>query len=306
MSNIHSTPADPTENPDQKSQEEVSYKIGTVSYFNAVPLTWGAPTLAREANINLEIVSDYPSRLVPRLLSGELDATLMPVVEALRNPGLKQISDACISSDGPVSSVKLLSRVSPEHIHTLALDESSRSSATVIKILLKERFQVNPEFYKLEIGAVPENTETDAVLLIGDQALTYQSPTRVFSHILDVGQIWTHWIGLPFTYASWFAKKETETERLSSLLCNLRRNGTQALDIIVAREAAARGLSLDYAYTYLKYRLRYRFAGRERRGVEIFTRMAQKYGLVPLGTLIDFEANRKLGMEQALRGERSE
>ena len=78
---------------------------------------------------------------------------MIPSIEYFRQPGYKIISDACIACRGPVRSVKLFSRVPIENIRTLALDEGSRTSAALIRILLKEEFDLEPELSSLPIGA---------------------------------------------------------------------------------------------------------------------------------------------------------
>ena len=89
-------------------------------------------------------MADLPSRLADGLVAGRLDVALVPSIEYCRNPGCTIVSDACIASDGPVRSIKLYSRVPLERIGSLALDEGSRTSATLVRIWLKERFRPGP------------------------------------------------------------------------------------------------------------------------------------------------------------------
>ncbi|NLE39666.1 MAG: menaquinone biosynthesis protein [Pirellulaceae bacterium] len=149
-------------------------RIGAVSYLNSKPLIFELQRLAPEATITV----DVPSRLADQLAAGVLDVALIPSIEFLRTPGYRIVSDACIACEGPVRSVQLFSRVPVERIRTLSLDEGSRTSAALVRIMLQERFGLVPEYGILPIGASMEECQTDAVLLIGDRAMRASQSTR--------------------------------------------------------------------------------------------------------------------------------
>src|SRR5258706_16351573 len=136
-------------------------RVGAVNYLNTKPLVYRLERLAPQA----ELIFDLPSRLAYGLADGRFDVALIPSIEFFQDPGYRIVSDACIACRGPVLSVKLFSRVRAERIRTLALDEGSRTSAALSRILLKERFGIEPVLEPLPIGAALEDTEADAVLL---------------------------------------------------------------------------------------------------------------------------------------------
>src|SRR4051812_19609079 len=131
--------------------ESHKLKIGAVSYLNTKPLVYGLAERLPRA----EIVYDLPSRLADRLAAGSLDVALIPSVEFFQNPGYAIVSDACIGCRGPVWSVKLFSHARGDQIATLALDEGSRTSVALVRILLKERFGISPALSPLQIEASP-------------------------------------------------------------------------------------------------------------------------------------------------------
>ena len=104
-------------------------RIGAVSYLNKKPLVYGLAELAPQH----ELVFDLPSRLADDLAAGRLDVALIPSIEFFQDPAYVIVSDACIGCRGPVLSVKLLSRVAPDKIRTLALDEGSRTSVALTR-----------------------------------------------------------------------------------------------------------------------------------------------------------------------------
>ncbi len=195
-------------------------RVGAVTYLNARPLTFCLHELAPDA----EIVIDLPSRLADALTAGQLDVALAPSVECFRIPGCTVVSDACIACDGPVRSVKLYGRVPVEEIRTLALDEGSRTSAALTRILSKERFARQPQLEQLAIGAPLEETTADAVMLIGDRGML--AAEGHFEFVWDMGQQWSQWTGLPFVFAMWIARRNGDgLQGLGNLLAAARDRG---------------------------------------------------------------------------------
>ena len=99
-------------------------RLGAVNYLNARPLVHGLAELLPQS----QLIFDYPSRLADGLARGNLDIALVPSIELADHPGWRIISDACISCLGQVLSVKLLFRIPPAEVCTLALDEGSRTN----------------------------------------------------------------------------------------------------------------------------------------------------------------------------------
>ncbi|HEY2759716.1 MAG TPA: menaquinone biosynthesis protein, partial [Pirellulales bacterium] len=224
---------------------------------------------------------DLPSRLADDLSSGRLDVGLIPSIEFFHQPDYSIVSDACIACRGPVLSVKLFSRVPVANVRTLALDEGSRTSAALIRILLKERYDLEPITEPLRIDASIDDTTADAVLLIGDRAI--HSPARKFAEVWDLGDQWCRWSGLPFVFAMWVARAGVDVHRLERALADARDCGVANLEQIAAAEAAPLGLTVPQCLAYLRDNLHFYLGERERRGLELFYRKAAEHGLAPAG-----------------------
>ena len=140
-------------------------QIGAVSYLNSRPLIEGLDELLPSANL----VLDYPSRLADSLADGSLDVALIPSVEYFRRPGYEVVSDACVAARGEVLSVKLYCRVHPGSIRRLALDEGSRTSAALTKVILADRYGVIPKTEPLKMESTTRDSTADAVLLIAER-----------------------------------------------------------------------------------------------------------------------------------------
>jgi chorismate dehydratase len=235
---------------------------------------------------DLTVIEDLPSRLADRLAAGELDVALVPSIEYFRHPGYTIVSDACIASDGPVRSVKLYGRVPPGRIRSLALDEGSRTSATLARILLQERFGLTPQIVPLPIGTPVEETLADAALLIGDRGM--HPPQGQFEFIWDLGQQWRAWTNLPFVFAMWIARPGADLPRLEKLLCTARDQGLAQLEQIARQHALAVRLPECECLAYLRDHLQFRLGRRERQGLQRFYELAGQHGLAPAGVRLAF------------------
>lgn len=264
-------------------------RLGAVQYLNTRPLVHGlgrGSTDRGNAAAPLNVVYDLPSRLADRLAGGQLDIGLIPIVELLRG-GATLVSNACIACRGPVMSVKLFFRTRPEQVARLALDEGSRTSAALARILLAERYGVRPRFASLPIGASIGDTDADAVLLIGDRAL--EPVIGSFQLVWDLGDEWVRWTGLPFVFAAWAARPGVESTgidlpQVAAELEAARDRGVSNLAAIAAVEAAGHGLTVPQCLSYLRDNLHYQVGDAETAAIRRFRDLAVAHGLLTGGT----------------------
>ncbi len=264
--------------------ENRKIRIGAVSYLNTMPLIYGLG----QASPPLEVVLDLPSRLADRLANAELDVALVPVVEAVSNPVYTIVSDACIACRGPVGSVKLFSRVPFEKIERLTLDEGSRTSVILSKIILRERFGVSPVCEPLLIDQEWTETSAEAALVIGDRAMHNLDhellASRGFEFEMDLGEYWNEWTGLPFVFAVWAARPATELsvdlQSVDAVLTAARDQGMASLDTICDVAYAERGFEKTEARDYLTNNLHFYLGELEKRGLQLFFEHAKRHNLL--------------------------
>jgi chorismate dehydratase len=254
-------------------------RIGAVNYLNSKPLVYGLDALAPPARLSF----DLPSRLADSLLAGRLDVALIPSVEFFRSESSTIVSDACIACRGPVLSVKLHFRVPPSEVRRVALDEGSRTSAALTRILLAEQYGIRPDWEPLPIGSGPETTSADAVLLIGDRAIAAYPASTGFVEVWDLGERWTQWTGLPFVFAMWVARAGADASDVATVLSTARDNGVEHLEQIADREGPLVGVSPELALSYFRDNLHFTFGKEERDGLRKFYTLCVKHGLAPAG-----------------------
>ena len=250
-------------------------RVGAVQYLNTRPLVQGL------AAADLAVSYDLPSRLADGLAAGRLDVALVPSVEVFRHPEFRIVSNACIGCHGPVMSVKLLFRVPPQRVRTLAVDEGSRTSAALARILLAEMHGLSPQIEPLPIGSGSADTEADAILLIGDRALGPATAGGAFQVVWYLGDEWCRWTGLPFVFAVWAARPGADTAELAAWLEAARDRGRASLHAIASAEAASHGLTVSQCLAYLRDNLHYDLGSSELEALRLFRGHAIELGLVP-------------------------
>lgn len=295
---------------------ETALRIGAVSYLNSKPLLEGLGELLPDTKIRL----DYPSRLADDLVTGELDVALIPSIEYFRGHNYQVLSNACVAAHGPVLSVKLYSRVPWGEIQTLALDEGSRTSATLARILLAERHGVFPKLEPLPLDHQTGDTRADAILLIGDRAIL--PPKERFPGTWDLGEEWFRWTGLPFVFAMWVANDgsvlnkrinadsshsllarqdgatdlnnsgsiDAKLDVLEQALGRARDLGVNRIEQIAEREAVELGLARQTTLDYLSINLQYELGQAERSGLKLFYQLAAGLDLAPKNIDLKFRS----------------
>jgi len=250
-------------------------RVGIVNFLNSKPLAWG---FLKGHHADLFAPSYHPPALVARLLGqGNLDIGLIPSIEVQRIPNLRVLPDMCVGAKQEVRSVVLVSRGPVEDIRRVALDLNSRTSSTLVRILLRERWGLDPEY--LHERPDPERmlSEADAALIIGDPALRLD---REKYHVVDLAAEWKTLTGLPFVFAVWAVRPEVEIPELPFYFKSSLRYGLSSLDILVREAAAELGLDTSEVRTYLTENLHFFLRAEEIEGLEEFYRRAHAHGLI--------------------------
>jgi len=261
-----------------QSQSSFS-RIGAVSYLNTKPLIWD---LGRTLGDDGELSVALPSRLADDLAESRIDVGLIPVVEYFRTPGAQVVSNAAIACKGPVWSVRIFFRKDPKDVKVLALDEGSRTSAALCKVLFQHRFGFVPNTIPLPIHADPITMDADAVLVIGDRAMHPESYHPHFQCDWDLGQAWLEETGLPFVFAMWVCRdKSFATDALKTLLETTRDAGVKNVCTIAIDNASSYRLTVEQCHDYLTNYIRFYLGVEELAGLNEFRRRCVELSLIP-------------------------
>jgi chorismate dehydratase len=234
-------------------------RLGRISYVNMAPLFF-------RLDADVEQLAGVPTELNRALLDGEVDLAPISSIEYARHADrLRILPRLCVSSEGAVDSIQLVSRAPLESVRSVAVTPESATSAVLVRVLLPEAEQV------------PLYEKADAQLLIGDAALQsmFEDPTP--HH--DLGRLWLERTGLPMVFAV-FACPDPVPDGLTdleeALLASHRAARERPEEL--ARQASGRyGYPAGFLARYFE-KLRYRFGPRERAGLLTFFELARDAG----------------------------
>jgi chorismate dehydratase len=243
-----------------------NFRIGSVHYLNAAPLTRG---------IESQIIYATPAQLAQMLRRDELDAALVSITEVLLNDRYDILDNIAIASLGEVYSVLLAHRKPLAEVKEVFCDTASLTSVNLLKVLLAER-GLKPEFKPLESYDVAR--EKDFVLLIGDPAIDFQRAPHEHE-IFDLGVAWTELTNRPFVYAVWALRRGVENRELRRELREAKRFGLETIDCLIETRDE---YDEDFRRDYFEWHIHYHLAEDEKRGIAKFCELLEKHDLGPV------------------------
>jgi chorismate dehydratase len=244
---------------DRALEVAVAVRLGRIGYVNMAPVFFRL-----EADVD-EVIG-VPTELNRQLIAGGLDLAPISSIEYARHARrLRILPRLCVSSEGAVESIQLISKTPLDRIRTVAVTPESATSVVLLRVLFPDA------------DHVPLGEDAEARLLIGDAALksAFEDPTP--HH--DLGLLWLERTGLPMVFAVWAAPEPTHAalpDVEEALVASVR--AARAEPEQLAYEASARyGYPPGFLARYFE-KLRYRFGPRERAGLYTFLELAREAG----------------------------
>ena len=264
-------------------------RLGLVSFLNSAPIGYGL-LHGRQRQL-ADVTEAVPSELAENLARGALDLALIPSVEYARavldGRDIAIVPRIAIAAQGEAESVLFFHHPPLEEVRSVALDTSSRTSAMLLRLLLRRLLCTGrPEPKYLDSGPdLPAMLRAaDGALLIGDRALFAASEHPALVADLDVhdlGQEWRTLTGLPFVFAFWAGPIRADSPALvEGLLDSLEEGLAHAREIAHAEapkdpDRAARILA------YLTRAMDYALGPEEIEGLRTFYTLLAEEGLLP-------------------------
>ena len=293
-------------------------RVGRIPYINCYPV-YGAID-AGAVRLEAELVDGVPTALNSMMARGVLDISVVSAIEYARaSERYLLLPDLAISSDGPVRSVKLFSKVPAPELggRRVIVSKSSMTSVALLELLFENVWHARPEFVPgdAEVTDVARFDEEDhaARLVIGDAALllgsaqqrpgdsrrstvekapqtdatVHRLPTTVYRFSYDLGSEWKSWTGQPFVFAVWVAQRSTPVDKslaVHATLMESRDWGIAHIPELAARASRATGVNVELCRDYLSG-LDYGLSYPHLAGLTEFFRRLVATGRVPNGTL---------------------
>tara|TARA_B100000315_G_scaffold157956_1_gene146610 strand:+ start:7601 stop:8404 length:804 start_codon:yes stop_codon:yes gene_type:complete len=252
-----------------------NFKFGCHSFLNSKPIL--IPLIEKNIS-NLEIIQESPADLALMLRREKLDLSFVPSIEYAKNSGYLLVNNISISSCGTVGTVLLISKKKMEDIKTVATDNRSLSSITLLKILFKEKYNRLPFFQQTDPDYEKMLSSNDAAMLIGDTTFSLKRNGKT---IYDLSEEWFQLTGKPFVHAVLCARKEAQVDQnIIKTILKSRDEGLASIEQISKYEARALAITKEKCADYLKNKIRYTLGQDEQEGLNEFFSLANKHGFI--------------------------
>lgn len=260
--------------------------IGKISYTNSWPVfhNFHPSALKHPA----EMVSEVPAILNQGMSQGSIHVgALSSFAYAEASDKLLLLPDLSVSSDGPVRSILLFSRIPLAGLvrGTIAVTNTSATSVNLLKIIMEKAYGGKPEYISLNPDLDVMMDQADACLLIGDNAIKASWQDQGYI-VTDLGALWKEWTGLGMTFAVWAVNRKAAKDKpeaiaeITEAFAESKMRGLSDLHPIIHEACATIGGTKSYWERYFS-NLCYDFGERQQEGLNLYFRYAYEMGLLP-------------------------
>ncbi|MCL6102747.1 MAG: menaquinone biosynthesis protein [Bacteroidetes bacterium] len=249
-------------------------KLSVITYLNTKPFLYGITHSDLMNSVDLSL--DIPSVCADKLKAGTADIGIIPVAEIPNIKGANIVTDFCIAASGKVRTVVLVSQVPLNEIKKIVLDYQSRTSVQLVRILVRDYWQFQPEWQNGGVNYIEEDIKgTTAGVIIGDRVFEYEDQ---FPYVYDLGEAWKALTGLDFVFACWVANKPIAASFVEKFA------GALKLGIVHIPEVIDDYLLRypDYPFeSYFRENIFYHLDDSKRKGMELFLSRIKEVPKVP-------------------------
>jgi len=262
-------------------------KLAAAPFLNTLPVVYGLQHGIGDERFELNHAA--PARCAQMLREGSADLGLVPVATLSTDGPWQVVPGIAIGAAGKVGSVFLVGEQSMETWDRVLLDDASRSSAALAKLLLQVQTpggaHIPTEFAPIDEVEKGVGGSTGG-LLIGDRAM---GANRRYKYAYDLGAAWWDLAGLPFVFAVWAGRPGVASIEDVALLQESLRFGLDARSTIAAEWAQQWAdkhpqgprLNDEELSAYLTDCIRFELGAVEQRGLKDYLRRCHKAELLP-------------------------
>jgi len=252
------------------------FRLAASSYLNSAPLIWSFLKGSKRGHV--DFVEAVPARCAALLAQAEVEGALVPVIEYQRIAGGALVGDVCVGSQKEVLSVVLVSKDTElEHVRSVALDESSRTSATLVKIIFREFLDHEPAWTTRSPNLEEMLERNDAALIIGDPGMTFP---RTGLKVWDMASLWRKYTGLGFVFAMWMVRDDALEKARAVEFAGARDEGVAHVEDIIESYQQKIPMSLDELRKYLTENISFRLDQSMGNGLRFYFELAAKHKLI--------------------------
>ncbi len=263
-------------------------RLAASSYLNTAPLIWSFQHGTRRDTVRL-VTDAAPARCADLLARDQVAAALVPIIEYQRIADVLVVPGVCVGSHLAVRSVVLISKYDDlNNVRSVALDESSRTSQALVKIIFREFVGFEPEWESCAPDPELMMERNDAALLIGDPAMKISQQDF---HVFDLANLWHRFTDTGFVFAMWMARAGA-IEAISGLdFAGARDEGLAQIEKIISQSKNDLPLPRDEIRKYLTNNITFHLDESLEKGMRLYFELAAKHGLVEANKPLQFIAS---------------
>ena len=252
------------------------FRLAASSYLNSAPLIWSFLYGSKRGHV--DFVEAVPARCAELLAREEVEGALVPVIEYQRLAGGALVPDVCVGSQKEVLSVVLVSKDTElEHLRSVALDESSRTSATLVKVIFREFLDHEPAWTTRSPNLDEMLERNDAALIIGDPGMAF--PRRGL-RVWDMASLWRKYTGLGFVFAMWMVRDEAVERARAVDFAGARDEGVSHIEEIVESYRQKIPMPVEELRKYLTENITFHVDDSMKRGLKLYFELALEHRLI--------------------------
>jgi chorismate dehydratase len=262
-------------------------RISAVEFLNAAPLLWGLSDGPLAGRYDLSFA--LPSQCAERLKNGLADVALIPAVEYQRIEGLVMLPAMAVAANGEVRSILLVSKKPMELVRRVALDTSSRTSASVMLAEADAALIIGDPALRLALrmDEVASRLPTGEQCCQGD-ALDMPVPGYETIFVYDVAFQWKEMTGLPCVLAVWVARPQAVSSQLLRDLAASRSYGLGHIDEIAEGASLKLDMPVAALESYLRVNINFSLNAENLAGLTLYYQKCAAAGLIPTARPIEF------------------
>jgi chorismate dehydratase len=251
-------------------------RLAASSFLNSAPLIWSFLYGSKRGVV--DFTEAVPSRCAQLLSESKVEVALIPVIEYQRIKDGFLVPGVCVGSQKEVLSVVLVSKNSElSEIRSVALDESSRTSATLVKVIFREFLQREPEWTTRSPNLEDMLDKNDAALIIGDPGMTFP---RHGLRVWDMADLWRNYTGLGFVFAMWMVSDGAVEQARSIGFAAARDEGVSQIEEIVRMYQDQIPMSVNELRRYLTESIVFQIDSSMEQGLRLYFELAEKHELI--------------------------
>ena len=252
-------------------------RFGIHNFLNASPLL----LLLKEqaTNMGFQLFLDSPAALADRLKSSDLDLAMIPSVEYFKlGDTYRLVPDVCIASRGEVGTVLFLAKKPIHEISSIAVDNRSRTSAALLKIL----FSFNSD---VSIHSFPPDLESMLVdhsgaLIIGDPAFKLSDLDPSIT-VYDLSEEWFRQTGKTFVHAVIAVRKKKFLNAIQKkFIQQAKVEGCKRIKEVIRDYKDLGSINIKVLEAYLEKKIEYNFDEIAIDGLTHFNDLCYQRGII--------------------------